>query len=329
MTPLRAFASLCLVSLLCALFALAGCGTTDSHTATSQSESDSLTRGESALARGDREAALAEFARAIEINPQLTRAHLGMGDAHRLAGDYTKAETSYATAAQIEPLNFDAQYLHGLVLHALNRLTDAIGAYLRAIQIRPENYEANLNLATAYYQAGEFRQAMPYSQSAVKLKPDDGAARANLGAVYAALGMDREAVAEYQQAAEHMELKPPLLLNLSESLGRLGRYEEMRNALDQLVKTTPSAAAHERLGFARFKLREYEGAAASFQASLAIDPDYFPALNGLGVCELNTYVWSQRHDAGALERALANLRRSLQLNRNQPKIEELLTRYRN
>lgn len=328
MTLSRALGTLCLLPLLCGLLALGGCRTADSHTATSEADSALLARGESALARGDREAALAEFARAIEINPRLTRAHLGMGDAHRLAGDYTKAEANYATAAQIEPLNFDAQYLHGLVLHALNRLTDAISAYLRAIQIRPENYEANLNLATAYYQAGEFRQAVPYSQTAVKLKPDEGAARANLGAVYAALGMDREAVAEYQQAAEHMDLKPPLLLNLSESLGRLGRYEEMRNALDQLVKTAPSAAAHERLGFARFKLREYEGAAASFQAALAIDPDYFPALNGLGVCDLNTYVWSQRHDAAALERALTSLRRSLQLNRNQPKIEELLTRYR-
>ncbi len=331
MTPLRAFAPLCFVLLVCVVCALTGCraGTSGSDASESGGAAEDLAaQGSAALSRGDREAALAQFARAIEVNPRLTRAHLGMGDAQRLSGDYAKAESSYSTAAQIEPLNYDAQYLHGLVLHALNRISDAIGAYLRALQLRPESYEANLNVATAYYQGHEHRQALPYALAAVKLRPDDGLSRANLGAVYAALGQDREAVAEYQQAAERMELTPPLLLNLSESLGKLGRYEEMRNALGQLVKTAPSAASFERLGFAQFKLREYDAARASFQGALTIDPDYFPALNGLGVCELNTYVWSERRDAGALERALASLRRSLQLNRNQPKIEELLTRYR-
>ncbi|MFN0012295.1 MAG: tetratricopeptide repeat protein [Phycisphaerales bacterium] len=334
MTPLRAFASLCFVLLVCAGCLLTGCRSGDSASDTSATSDsggageDLVAQGSASLSRGDREAALAQFAKAIEVNPRLTRAHLGMGDVQRLSGDYAKAESSYSTAAQIEPLNYDAQYLHGLVLHALNRISDAIGAYLRALQIRPESYEANLNVATAYYQGNEHRQALPYALTAVKLKPDDGLSRANLGAVYAALGQDREAVAEYQQAAERMELTPPLLLNLSESLGRLGRYEEMRNALSQLVKTAPSAASFERLGFAQFKLREYDAARSSFQGALTIDPDYFPALNGLGVCELNTYVWSERRDSAALDRALTSLRRSLQLNRNQPKIEELLTRYR-
>ncbi len=328
MTLSRSPFHLCVFLALAALLGTPGCRTGGSREAADGSAEALADRGQALLLRGDREAALAEFARAIEVNPQLTRAHLGMGDAHRLAGDYGRAEVSYANAARVEPLNFDAQYLHGLVLHALNRMADAIGAYLRALQIRPESYEANLNLATAYYQAGEHRQAMVYSQSAVRLRPDDGPARANLGAVYAALDRHAEAVVEYQQAAEHGDLTPGLLLSLAESLSRLNRYEEMRNAAEQAVKAAPTAAAHERLGYARFKLREYEPAAASFRAALALDPDYFPALNGMGVCELNTYVWSERRDAAALERGLGHLRRSLQLNRNQPRIEELLTRYR-
>lgn len=287
---------------------------------------------EQSLRAGDKQKALAEFARAIAINPTLTTAHMGIADIHRLDGDYAKAEQSYGRAAAIEPQNFDAQYYHGLMLHLLDRVTEAIQAYLRALAVKPDDFDANLNLSTAYYQLDENVQALTYGRRAVELNPRDGPARFNLGAIHAAMNDHAAAVKEYQQAAELMELNPPLLLNLAESLGRLQRYEEMRNTLEQLVRTAPSAEAHERLGFAQFRLGQYDpalydSALESFQNALELDPDYYPALNGIGVSYLNRWVWSDQKDSEARSRALAALRRSLQLNRNQPQILELLSRY--
>jgi tetratricopeptide (TPR) repeat protein len=283
---------------------------------------------EGAYASGDRERALRELARAIEINPQLTTAHMAMGDIYRTERNYESAERSYRRAAELEPTNFDAQYYHGLMLHLLERVSEAIGAYLRALSVRPEDFQANLNIATAYFQLGEYEQSLPFAQRATRLRPRDGAARFNLGAVYAGLDRHADAVVEYQQATELMDLTPRLLLNLAESLGRLGRWTEMRNTLDQLIKTSPSPAAWERLGFALFRLERYDEAKAAFESSLRMDPDYFPALNGLGICELNNYIWSDKTDLAAKDRALGLLRRSLRLNRDQPRIEELITRYR-
>lgn len=289
---------------------------------------DLVASAEDALSRGDKERALADFARAIEVNPTLTSAHLGMADIYRIDGDYNRAEQGYRRAAQIEPKNFDAQYYHGLMLHVMERVSEAIAAYLRALAIKPNDFQANLNLATAYFQLNENTQALPYAQRAVSLKPGDGPARFNLGAIYAALERHADAVVEYQQAAETMELDSRLLLNLAESLGRLERWSEMRNALERAVKTSPSAAAYERLGYALFKSKQFPEALTAFRQSLALDPNYFPALNGVGVSELNEWEWSNRKDRDARDRGLAALRRSLQLNRNQPRIEELLTRYR-
>lgn len=287
---------------------------------------------EAALRAGDKERALAEFARAIQVNPRLTTAHMGIGDIYRMDGDYVKAEQAYGQAAAIEPANFDAQYYHGLMLHLLDRITEAIQAYLRALAVKPNDFMANLSLSTAYYQLDENNQALTYGLKAVELDPKDGPARFNLGAIYSAMGRHAEAVKEYQQAAELMELNTPLLMNLAESLGRLQRYDEMRNTLEQLVRTEPSAAAYERLGYAQFKLgayddSQYDAALASFQKALEIDPEYYPALNGVGVCYLCEWVWSDQRNAEARTRGLAALRRSLQLNRNQPQILELLTRY--
>lgn len=287
-----------------------------------------IAAAEAAVRAGDKAKALEAFGRAIEVNPTLTAAHMGMADLYRMDGDFSKAEVGYRDAARTEPRNFDAQYFHGLMLHVLNRVSDAIQAYLRALSVRPDDFNANLNVGAAYYQLAEYGQALPFALKATRLESRNGAARFSLGAIYAGLGRHQEAIGEYEQALDNnAELPAKLLLNLSASYGALQRFAEMRNTLERLIKIEPSPAAFERLGFARFRLEDMPQAIAAYSEALKLDKDYFPALNGLGVCELNTYLWSDRTDSGARERALTSLRRSLQITRNQPRVEELLRRY--
>ncbi len=284
-------------------------------------------KGQALAQTGNFDAAIREFERAIAINPNLTHAYVGIGDIHRQQGDFASAEQSYAYAVKIEPRNFNAQYLHGLSLQILNRLSEAVRAYLRALSIRPNNADANLNLATAYLQLGEPDQGLTYAQFAVRHAPQRGDARINLGAIYAALGRHNDAIAEYQQAAELVELTPELLLNLSDSLSNAGRYAEMVVTLDQLITMQPSAIAYERLGSAHFRLRHYDDALTSFKQALTLDSQHYPALNGVGVCLLNRYIWSNKSDQKALKEAINALRRSIQIESRQPRIVELLSRY--
>lgn len=289
---------------------------------------DLVASGEAALVSGDRKKAAIDFARAIAINPRLPDAHMGLADIYRMDGDYGRAEAGYRQAADLAPQNFDAQYYHGLMLHLLDRVTDAISAYLRALAVKPEDFQANLNISAAYYQLGENTQALAFGERALRINPRSGPAHVNMAAVFSDIGKHADAVVSYQQASEYMELTPKLLLGYAESLKALDRFSEMRGTLEQLVRTSPSAAAHERLGYALFKLEQYDQALASFQSALAVDANYFPALNGVGVCELNRWYWSDRRDSGARDRGVTALRRSLSLNRNQAAIEELLGRYR-
>jgi len=276
---------------------------------------------------GDTAAALAELARAIQDNPRLTQAYLSMGEIHRQTGNYEAMETAYARATRVEPNNFEAVYGHGLALQLLNRLTDAVREYIRALQIKPNDRDANLNLATAYLQLGEAQQALPYAKRAVEVDVEHGPGRVNLGAVYAALNRHREAVLEFEAAANRMDLTPELLLNMADSLGKISRFREMANTLDRLVSERPSAAAWERLGYARFKLAEYDKAIKAFRESVALDPRYYPALNGEGVTLLNQWLLGNRADEQLRKDGLNALRRSVQINPSQPRIVELLSRY--
>lgn len=332
----RSGVSLCLAAAaLVGLLAAGGCwgGGGGKERAAAESREriaaeDATRNGLALLSQRRLEEAQREFERALAANPLLITARVGLGKAQLEEGDYAGAEQAFATAAQQQPGSFEAQFNHGLALQLLDRITDAIGAYIRALQIRPTDFDVNLNIATAYLQAEEPEQALIYAQRAVQIDGRAAAARTNLGGVYAALGRHEAAVIEYQQAAELMDpITPELLLNLAESLRHTGRHEEMRNALTELVTREPSAAAWERLGYANFKLRRYEDALAAFRTAVRLNEDYYPAWNGVGVCLLNRYEFSQRSDREALEEAVSALKRSLQINRRQPQVVAWLSRY--
>jgi tetratricopeptide (TPR) repeat protein len=278
-------------------------------------------------AQGIEDVALREFERAISINPRITPAYLGIGQIQRRRGNLLEALTAYARAVDIEPGNFEAQYGLGLTSQLLGRIADAIRAYVNALYIRPDDFDANLNLATAYLQFGEPSPALPYAQRAVRLKGDSGPARFNLGAIYSAAGDHESAIVEYQQAAELMEISPQLLLNLAEALAFTGRHAEAQNTLEQLILAAPTAAAHERLATSLFRQKKYDEALAAFRRSIAIDDTYYPAHNGVGVCLLNRWLLSEKKDVAAKEEAIRALKRSLQLERKQPVVIDLINRY--
>jgi tetratricopeptide (TPR) repeat protein len=276
---------------------------------------------------GRQDEAIRLLALAIERNPTLTIARLELGDIYRNTGDYASAETQYGQAAQIEPANFDAQFRHGLVLQLLDRLAEAVRAYLRALAIRPHDAQANLNLATAYMQLDEAPQALGYAERAVEFDPLSGPARANLAAVYSEIGRHEDAVRAYEAASELMDLSPRLLMSMADSLGKIGRFEEMANTLTVVIRMDPNAAAYERLGFAMFRQKQYAKAEDAFTRATLADKTHYPALNGMAVCLLNRYLQSDKQDAESLHKAVELLRDSLRLNKDQPRIVELLSRY--
>ncbi len=291
-------------------------------------EADALVRAREFRAMGDVQSALAELERAIAINPRFTPALLEAGDLHMEMGELSLAERAYAAAARSQPDNFDAQYRHASALQQLGRTDEAVRAYLRSLAVRPDEFDAVLGLSTAYLGDGDAEQALPYAQRATRNRPRSGEARMHLGTVFAALGRHEEAVIEYRQAAELLPKPAPgLLLNMAESFNQLGRYAEMVGALSEVVAAEPTPIAYERLGSGLFRLKRYEESLDAFNRSVELDPSYAPGLNGLAVCELNNYLWSGKTDGAARERAVDAMRRSLRIDRSQPKIVELLRRY--
>ncbi len=286
-----------------------------------------IEQGRQYLDQGLLDSALAEFGLALEENPNLTEAHLGMGTVYRQRQDFDRAESAYGRAASIDPTNFDAQYYLGLMRQMLGRVQESITAYLRALAIRPDSVEANRDLASAYLQLSRPGEALAYARRAVELDPDDQAAWTNLAATHTLLKRYEDAVDAYRQAAELGELPDPVLLGLADAHLKLGNYQRAVNVLQSLLRRSPNADGYERLGYAQFKLRQFEQALASYRNAVELDSDNTAALNGVGATMMTLYIRGDRQNAALHRDAIAAWRRSIRLRANQPQIMSLLSRY--
>jgi len=331
--------------LLCGLCALAGSLSTGCQTLDSQEprrrpalttqpgepteqQKTKLAQAKQAVEAGDYDTALESFRSILAENPTITDAYLGIGEIYIIQEDFDRAEPVYARAAKLEPRNYDAQYGHGLALQMLGKFVDAVKAYHRALTLDPDSPEANINIATSYLQLGRTRSALVFAEKAVEVAPDNGSAHVNLGAIYEQMGRNEDAIDQYILALEMIEdNRAPVMLNLVNVLAREHRYQEAINTAENLIRIQPSANAYERLGWAYFRLGQYQKSLEAYQRAVRRDPNHWPSLNGVGINALNEWLLSKKSDEQAWQTARNAFRRSLRVNRNQPKLVALMSNY--
>jgi tetratricopeptide (TPR) repeat protein len=311
---------------------LTGCGV---FTGNRQKEIDrNLANAREYRALGQDDQALAALSLAIDENPKLTEAYMQMGDIYHDKGEYQKAVERFQTAVVLEPNNFKARYNQGLMQQLLGDPQRAVLTYLKALAIQPESFEANREIASAYLQLGEPETALPYAELATKINPESQPAWSNLAATYSLLQDYPKAIDAYRTANELGELADPVLLGLADAHIRLGNYPRAINTLNSLIfsregsEPTPGlATAHERLGYALFKMRRYEDALDHYTNALATDASDVAALNGTGASYMTLYIEGGRENEYQKHQAVEAWRRSVQVMPEQPRIVDLLVRY--
>jgi tetratricopeptide (TPR) repeat protein len=117
-------------------------------------------RGYSAEEAGDAKTAMAEYRRAIALDPRLSDAQVNLGRLLHEAGQAEEALASYRAALAVRRDDPIAAFNLGVALEDLGRRAEAIEAYSRAIAISPESADAHYNVARLYEQTGESESAI-------------------------------------------------------------------------------------------------------------------------------------------------------------------------
>jgi len=192
--------------------------------------------GAGELARkGDYAAALIEWRKAVELDPEdgKTRYHLGF--ALDKLNQYDEAMAQYRKAVELDPENAAAWSSLAFGLTRAGKLEDGIEAYRKSLAASPANALAEGNLAAALLETGRSEEAVGHIRKALELDPDFADAHNMLGIVLARAGRLDDGVAHLEKA---VTLNPDSL----EYRFNLGRVLAARHSFAQAIPHLEKAA---------------------------------------------------------------------------------------
>lgn len=111
--------------------------------------------------------AQADLRRALVLNPNSSRAHLGLGIALDYAGSPRRALESYRAAAALDPLDYFVAQRECLTLQMLGRYTEAPARCDRAIELEPAHPNAYWVHGLIAAAQGKIDEALPWYQGAL------------------------------------------------------------------------------------------------------------------------------------------------------------------
>lgn len=264
-----------------------------------------VVRGEIALAEGDRDEAEVAFRRALELNPQVGRAHAGLAEILLVRDKIAEAEAEAKAAikasdnrpstwallgiAQLrarqydealislnEAIKRDSRQLAALrsraeVFIARGKLPEAI-ADLRSASQFDTSSQVKLRLAEVFSQAKQHSEAIELFQQILKAEPDNAEARTGLAAVMIESGRADEAISELEALIE----KQPNRADLRAQLGELYLAKQPDRAFEHYsaaAKLEPHDVRYQiGIGTSLVRLRRFQDAVPVLRGALAQNP---------------------------------------------------------
>lgn len=146
--------------------------------------------------------AIANYDRAIELNPNYADAYFFRGGTKFVQRDYRGAIADYGRVIELNPDNAQAYFLRGDTKVMLGDHDGAIADYDRVIELNPDDAEAYYNRGIAKSKLGDHDGAIEDYDRAIELNPEHAGAYNNRIIAKRDLGDHEGAIADYDRAVE-------------------------------------------------------------------------------------------------------------------------------
>ncbi|MDR2136128.1 MAG: tetratricopeptide repeat protein [Treponema sp.] len=130
-----------------------------------------LDRGQALAERRDYEGAIAEYDRAIALDPEYAEAYIKRGDANTNLWDYDLAIADYSRAIELDGQHKDAYLKRGGAYQADNQAQPAWDDYVTALQIDPGFAAAYSACGFLLSAVGDYQEAVGLFSQAIELDP--------------------------------------------------------------------------------------------------------------------------------------------------------------
>ncbi len=189
--------------------------------------------GEALRRTGDLPGAQQAQEKALQINPKLTEARLGLVLIKKDQGktaevipelrtiaqegknaaayfslgyslyeqkDFSGSEAAYRQSIALDPNDAATHYNLGNALKDQGKLEDAIASYQSAIRINPNNEYAHHGLGNVLFNQGKLEDSIASYQTAIRINPNYADAHYNLGLAFKQQGKKSNSISQFQQA---------------------------------------------------------------------------------------------------------------------------------
>jgi tetratricopeptide (TPR) repeat protein len=121
----------------------------------------------------------------VELSPDYAEAFVGLGDARQAKGQYDEAIAEYRKALRLEPENAAVHFGLGKIYYNEKQLYhEAVAEYEQAIQLDPKFIDAHMNLADLYQEKGLYQEAIARYDQVLSIDPRHPGATYGLAMAY-------------------------------------------------------------------------------------------------------------------------------------------------
>jgi tetratricopeptide (TPR) repeat protein len=179
-----------------------------------------------AYQRGNPADAVRLIGKALYINSNQPKMLVNHGVALAMLARHEEALADFERAIALEPIHADAHNFRGLALRDLGREEEALASFCRAIELNAQHADAYLNYAVILYELGRLDEALAALDHVIALRPDYETAHDNRGTVLMALGQPEEALCSYEIAIRLNPRDPEYRHHKALTMLLLGRFAE-------------------------------------------------------------------------------------------------------
>lgn len=232
-----------------------------------------LLYGTTLVTAGKRDAARAEYAEALRLDPKNLAVRLNLGSLEALDGQYPAAAASYQAVLKQDPRNAAAMTELGRLALKQGDRMQAQNWFTRAVAADPKAAAAYLGLVALYTGDRKFNEAVDTAQRLVAAAPGQADALNALGAAQFNAGHADAALQSLQRAVDLAPRNPTYRVNLARAQLAAKRPADARRSLIEAVRAEPGNVVAVAL-LAQLQAQDHDLAGAlKLAAGLQHQPD--------------------------------------------------------
>ena len=262
--------------------------------------------GASSLDKRDYDRAIADFTKAIEINPKDGDAYGFRGLAYTRKDNYDLAIADFTKVIEINPKDGDAYRARGIAYGRKDNYDRAIADFTKAIEINPKDGDAYGFRGLAYTRKDNYDLAIADFTKVIEINPQEGQAYRERGIAYGRKDNYDRAIADFTKAIEINPKDRHAYGFRGVAYTRKDNYDLAIADFTKVIEINPQDGyAYRERGSAYYMKSSYDRAVADLTKAIEINAKDGHAYRERG----NAYTWKNNYD-----RAIADFTKAIEIN---------------